>query len=265
MESGRIRTLCCLSLLLAVDECPAQDWSVAIDAQPPASAQVGDVIGCEALIAVDAGADDLAVNDVNSGAETTGIGAIQFAVTQQTVTAGSTLKDAVTGLLVAPPGSAGVGFQVAVDATLGATLQIKTAKTNAIVVLEGVAAALSGAPPRVRRGDSIEYDLAPVDTSDTQAQITVPHAGFAAPAGTTFSSRTDGSAMLAGGAATQFSLVVSVADSATDGTTITMTPAGVTYGMSDISLPARAIPIAPASVTSVVVVPIFASGFESAP
>lgn len=250
-------------LLLAMgSEAVAQDWSVSVTGQPPAYAPVGGFIGVTAQISVDAGADDLTVNNVSSGAMTSGLSA--FAVSSQptSVVAGTSANVMITMLVVAPPGSAGVHLEVEVDGTYGPVGGVRSATSNAISVLEGVAATLAGGAAQVRRGDQIAFDLALVGNSDTDAQLAVPDAGYAVPAGTTLVTRTHGVSTLAAGAATNYGLVVAVSNSDEDGTVIAMTPTGVTYGMSQIGLASRAVPIVPASVSSIVVVPIFADGFE---
>jgi hypothetical protein len=58
--------LCVWLLLLSAASSAAADpdWSVAVTGQPPAIVSVGDVIGVIAQISVDAGAEDLVVNQV---------------------------------------------------------------------------------------------------------------------------------------------------------------------------------------------------------
>ena len=258
-----IRRLFAFALLALATRASAQDWSVSIAVDAPAAAEVGDFVGFTASIAADAGADNLTVNDVHAGATTTGVFGLHYDFTAATIAAGSQKNDSAVGLIVAPPGSAGVHAQVEVDGTLGAAASVlRTASTRTISVLEGVVASLSGAPKQVRRGDSITYSLDLTSNSDTDAELSVPHAAFDVPPGTSLVMRTDGSAALTADSSTHSGLVVTVSNAVADGAAIVMTPGALAYSMSAISLPSRAIPLVPASMTSVAVVPIFVAGFE---
>jgi len=261
---SRARVVVGMLLLLAVScDALAQNWRLSLTSQPPAHAAVGDVIGVTMQISVDAGIDDLTINAISSGATTGGISGFDTLTQLGVIPAGESANVMCTAVVVAPPGSAGVQLQIEVDGTYGATNTIRSVTTNSIVVLEGVAASLSvGAPRGVRRGATIAYGLDLVNSSDTEAEVAVPNAGFAAPTGTTPVVRNAGSTTLSAGSATHYGLVVFVSDSNNDGDVITMQPTGVTYAMSQIGLTNRAPTITPASVSSIVVVPLFADGFE---
>jgi len=257
------RILVGMVLLLAVScDALAQNWRASLTSQPPAHIAVGGVIGVTLQISVDAGIDDLTINAISSGATTGGIIGFDALSRPEVVPAGTSANVMCTAVVVAPPGTPGVLLEIDVDATYGSLQGIRSVTTNSIVVLEGVAASLSGGAPQVRRGGTIAYGLNLVNSSDTEAEIAVPIAGFAAPAGTTPIVRIPGSTTLAAGDATHYGLVVFVSDSNDDGDVIAMQPTDVTYAMSQISLLKRATPISPASVSSIVAVPLFADGFE---
>jgi hypothetical protein len=251
-----------LVLFVLTSNARAQDWSISVSSQPPAHAVVGDVVPVTVRVSVDAGADDLAINSVHSGATTTGLTGLTILSQPTFVAAGTTGDVTITMRVVAPPGTTGVHLAVDVDGTYGAFNGIRSAASNSIAVLEGVGATLSGGPPQVYRGDQIAFDLTLVGNSDSDAQIAVPAAGYAVPVGTTLVMRTRGSAVLPARTAVDFRLVVAVSDFNEDGTAIVMTPTGVTYAMSQIGLFNCAVTTTPPSVTSVVVVPLFMDGFE---
>jgi hypothetical protein len=178
------------------------------------------------------------------------------------VAAGTSSNVMMTVVASSPPGNPGVHLEVVIDGTLGAVNGLRSASSNSLSVLEAVTATLSGGPPQVRHGNPIAYKIDLVNDSDTEAQIAVPDAGFATPAGTVQFGGAHGDTFLNGGSATRYSLVVVVSDSNEDGAAIVMTPTGVTYAMWDITLPSRAVTLVPASVSSIVVVPIFTDRFE---
>jgi len=240
---------------------PTQDWSVVVSQQPLASAPVGDTVTVKASIIVDAGADDLSVNSLSSGSGTSGLDQVAFVEgTPFTISAGTTNTVTATARVVAAPGTAGVHLQVSVNGFLGALAGIRTADSNAITSKEAVTAVLSGAPPTVNLGDQISYKLTLTNDSDTVAEILVPAAGFGAPSGSTFVSRTNGVASLTSGSSTDYVLIVGVSSLDADGTMIVQAPSGVTYAMSDFGLPARVVTVTPASITSIVHAPVVEVG-----
>ena len=237
-----------------------QDWDVAVTQQPPASAHVGDVVTVKATISVEAGADNLDVTALSSGAGTSGLDQVSFADSAPfTVNAGASKVITVTGRVAAAPGTGGIELQVSVDGTLGAASTTQTDTSAAITATEAATATLSGGPASVGTADQITYTLTVSNASDTAAQLTGLPVGLVAPAGTTQASRTDGTMTVAAHADSTWTLLVDVDDADSNGATITQTPGTVSYAMSAVGLGARSVSITPTSVSSSVAVPAFTS------
>jgi hypothetical protein len=232
-----------------------QDWS-ATNTTSPAGAAVGDTVQIQTTITAEAGADDLSVTALGSGAGTAGLGSITYDNPPLPFTVPQGTSTVVTGTatVTAAPGTAGVELQTSVQGQLGAATAIRTAESGTITVGEAVSGVLSGAPATVGLSDQYTYTLTLTNSSDTPAQLVVP--ALTAPTGTSEVSHTDCATTLAAGASTSCDLEVDVDDGDADLTTITGAPAGVTYAMPDISLPARPVTVAP--VVSAVHAPVVA-------
>jgi hypothetical protein len=211
-----------------------QDWS-ATNSQSPGSSQVGDHVTVKTLLSVDAGAADLHVTSLGSGAGTKGLANIQYDTTAPfDVPAGTTKEVTATATVTAAPGTAGVKLQTTAQGQLGPASAIRTSDSTAIPVTEAVTGVVTGAPATLALSDQVTYHLALSNDSDTDAQVTVP--ALTAPSGTTLANATACSASIPAGGSTSCDLTVDVDDSDADLTTITEAPT-VTYSMSDISPP----------------------------
>jgi uncharacterized repeat protein (TIGR01451 family) len=245
---------------LAIGSANVQDWQVAITQQPPASAEVGDVVTAKATVTVDAGANDLQVNDLSAGAGTSGLDQVQFAdATPIVVGAGSSKVLTVTARVVGAPGAGGIHLQVSVTGTL-VTAGTKTADTNPIASTEALIASLAAVPATVLLGDQLTYTLTVTNSSDTPAQLGGLPAGLVAPAGTALVTRTDGSATVPPNGTSVWTLIAGVGAADADGVVITQAPAVLTYAMSAVGLAARPFVAAPTSVSSTVKAPVVAIG-----
>ncbi|MCU1358338.1 MAG: outer rane adhesin like protein [Acidimicrobiales bacterium] len=250
------------------DDGPAQDWHVAIDTEPPASADVGDSVPVTYSVSTDMGTDDLAVSAVASGAGTNGLdsetfpGAVPFAVA-----AGATVQRTGTARLVGTPGSTTNHLEIAVTAALGAgAATTKSVSSSMITSNEAVTATLmatddgDGNAATVGLPDKVTYTLQVTNGSDTAAQTSGLPSGFAAPAGTTESSRTDGTMAIAANSSSTWTLVADVDDTGSNGSTFTETPTGVQYAMTDVALASRPVAVTPMSFTSTLQAPVIQVG-----
>ncbi|HVV38634.1 MAG TPA: Calx-beta domain-containing protein [Acidimicrobiales bacterium] len=230
-----------------------QDWHVAITTPPPASAHVGDTVSVGYSVSVDPGADDLTVTNVAAGAGTSGLDSASFPSPPTSVAAGTTTPATGTARVVAPPGTGGVHLQITVSGTLGADSSDKSAATATIAVAEALRGKLTVDKHNIRVGRPLTYTLTFTNSSATPAQLSGLPAGFVPPAGTTLTSRSDGSTTVAAnGGASVWTLVVGVDDADTNGQVITQAPTGVQYAMADVGLAARPVPLSPANVSSTV-------------
>ncbi|HEY4347551.1 MAG TPA: Calx-beta domain-containing protein [Gaiellaceae bacterium] len=245
--------------VVILDNDTPQDWHATVSQQAPASAQVGDTVTAKASISVDAGADDLSVTSLASGAGTSGLDQVAFGDgTPFTVSAGTSKIETITARVVANPGAGGVHLEAVVGGTLGATSTTKTAVFGTIATTEGLTATLTSGATDVALADQIIYTLTVTNDSDTPAQVTGLPAGFVAPAGTTQSTRADGLAAVPANGSSVWTLTVDVNDADTDGTVITQTPGALTYAMSAIGLASRSLVLAPATRTTTVQAPVVA-------
>ena len=241
---------------LTIGSVNVQDWQVSVSQQPPASAQVGDIVTVKATIAVDPGGQNLSVTSLTSGAGTSGLDQILFAdAVPATINAGTAKVLTVSARVTGFPGAGGIHLQIAVGGTLGASSTTKTADTGTIASTEAVSAALAAVPASVLLTDQITYTLTLTNSSDTPAQLTGLPAGLVAPAGSTQANRTDGPTTVPANGTSTWTLVVTVNGADTNGTVITQAPGTVSYGMSAIGLASRALAVMPASVGSTVSVP----------